>query len=173
MPVTLDQLKDHLRITWDDEDSILTIYLESAVDYIKQYTGREITRDNRDSYFSEFSSLELIGDNAQNVVINYVDSNGEYQVLPSERYIVNQHKARPYITLNHGEVWPTVRYQDGAIRINYDSGYDSSTLPSTLRAAILIEAATQYEFRENDSLIKTHDRKTVKRLASPYRIYNL
>lgn len=65
MSVTLAELKDHLRITWDDEDSSLSVYLAGALDYVETFTGQKLSRIARNSYFDDFSNLELVGDSPQ------------------------------------------------------------------------------------------------------------
>lgn len=173
MSISLSQLKDHLRITWSDEDTILGVYLDAAIDFISEYTGRKISQSSQDSYFDFFSDLELIGDNPLSVVVTYIDTDGNEQTLSDAIYNLKTHKARPYLTLAYGQSWPSVRYEDAAIRVNYTSGYTSETIPDSLVSAVLIEAANNYEFRENETLIKLQNRRTVERLSKPFRVYCL
>lgn len=44
--VTLTEVKLHLRITDDDEDSILAIYMSAADDYMRKYLNRSIPGEN-------------------------------------------------------------------------------------------------------------------------------
>lgn len=173
MSVTLSELKSHLRITSDTEDTLLSIYLDAAHSYLDSYTGRKLKRGAEQSHFDGFSDLELIGDNVDSVTVTYIDLDGVEQTLSSSVYLLKQHKTRPYLTLAYNQTWPSIRSEDAAVRVDYTSGYDASTLPDTLKAAILIEAATQYEFRENESIVKTQQRKTVERLSNPFRVINL
>jgi len=173
MSVTLDELKSHLRITWTNEDSLLQIYLDAAINFLNEYTGQRLSVESRVSYFDSFGDLELIGDSPTSIVVNYIDVDGALQVLSSSIFTLKQHKARAYLTLSYDQSWPEVRSEDAPINVAYSSGYSVSTLPDTLKAAVLIEAATQYEFRENESIVKLQARKTVERLVGPYRIFNL
>lgn len=173
MSVTIPELKEHLRITWDDEDTALQPYLQGALSYLESFTGRKLSQASRTSYFDKFCDLELVGDNPTSIVVQYVDADGVTQTLDSSVYALKVHKARPYLTLAYGQSWPSVRAQDAAITVTYQSGYTASTIPGTLRAAVLIEAATQYEYRENESIVNLKERKAVERLATPYRIYTL
>lgn len=172
MSVTLSELKDHLRITESDEDTILQIYLDAALDYIEGKTGQILTNRARTDYFDSFGDLELVGDNPTSVVVQYVDTDGATQVLSSSVYDVKTHKARPYITLAYNQSWPSVRAQDAAIDVAYTSGYTTSTLPDAYKGAVLIEAATNYEHREDESIMKLHNRKAVSRLLHSRMIYN-
>lgn len=173
MSVTLDELKSHLRIEWANEDAILQIYLDSAIAHIDSHTGRRLSQEARHSYFDSFDGLELIGDAPTGVVVTYIDVDGVEQTLASSVYSLKTHKARPYLTLAYGESWPSVRSEDAAVKVSYTSGYSVSTLPETLKAAVLMEAATQYEFRENESIARLQLRKAVERLAYPHVIFKL
>jgi uncharacterized phage protein (predicted DNA packaging) len=42
----LNELKQYLRIDWDDEDSFLTSLLEIAKDYIEKATGKRFNENN-------------------------------------------------------------------------------------------------------------------------------
>lgn len=44
--VSLDEIKSHLRIDSDDEDSLLLMYAEAATAYAEQYLCREIIKRN-------------------------------------------------------------------------------------------------------------------------------
>ena len=173
MSVTIAELKEHLRITWTTEDAILGVYLGAAINYLEAYTGQILDRGNRTTYFEKFGDLELIGDSPDSVVVSYIDTDGVTQALKPSTYDLKEHKARPYLTLAYSQSWPSVLSVDAPINVTYQSGYSTGTLPDTLKAAILIEAATQYEFRENESIIKLQSRKTVERLSMPYRVYTL
>lgn len=59
------------------------------------------------------------------------------------------------------------------ITVSYTSGYSTTTLPASLKAAVLLEAGSQYEHREGETMLKLNDRKVVEKLARPYRVYNL
>lgn len=173
MSVTLAELKDHLRITWDDEDSSLSVYLAGALDYVETFTGQKLSRIARNSYFDDFSNLELVGDSPSSVSVSYVDDDGADQTLSSAVYALKTHKARPYLALAYNQSWPSYREQDAVITVSYTSGYSTTTLPASLKAAVLLEAGSQYEHREGETMLKLNDRKVVEKLARPYRVYNL
>ena len=174
MSVTLDELKEHLRIDGDDENVTLQIYLDASLEYIGSQTGRKLSQSSETTYFDSFSNvMELYGDNVNTLglTVNYVDLDGVTQVLSSSTYEMKTHKARSYITLRYGEAWPSVRNVDAAITISYTSGYTSSTLPDRLKSAVLIEAATSYEFRESMTMVKANKTGAVERLIAPMVIY--
>lgn len=174
MSVTLTELKSHLRITGTDEDTILQVYLDAALDYLETQTGRKLSQvSGRVAYFDCLGDMELIGDNPTVASVEYLDSDGVSQTLSSSVYDVKTHKARPYITLAYGESYPDTQAVDAAITVTYQSGYTTSTLPSALKSAVLLEAGTNYEYRENESLVKINVRHAVERLIKPYTIITL
>ena len=173
MSVTLTQLKAHLRITDTNEDVALQIYLDSALDVVEVETGRKMSQvSGRIAYFDEFSyNMELIGDDATVTTVLYVDTDGATQTLSSSVYDLKTHKARAYLTPAYGQSWPSVRHQDAPITVVYESGYTSTTMPSSLKSAVLLQAGSSYEFREDESTVKSNMRHAVKRLTNSYRVY--
>lgn len=172
MSVTLTQLKAHLRITDTNEDVALQIYLDSALDVVEVETGRKMSQAaGRLAYFDCFGDMELIGDNVTIATVEYVDTDGATQTLASSVYDLKEHKARPYITLGYDESWPDTREEDAAITVTYQSGYTASTMPSSLKSAILLQGGTFYEFREDETIAKTNMREAISRLTKRYRIY--
>ena len=147
------------------------MYLAAAIDFVEVYTGRKLSQTGETTYFDCFGDLELKGDDPESIVVNYVDANGADQVVTSSVYDLKTHKIRGYLTLAYNKSWPSVRSQDAAINVVYNSGY--VTVPGMLKAGVLIEAATDYEYRENETVVKLTSRKTVERLIEPYRVYTL
>ncbi len=172
MSVTLTQLKAHLRITDTNEDVALQIYLDSALDVVEVETGRKMSQvSGRLAYFDSFGDMELIGDDVTVASVQYVDTDGATQTLSSSVYDLKSHKARPYLTLAYDQSWPDTRDQDAAITVTYQSGYTSATMPSSLKSAVLLQAGSFYEFREDETIAKTNMRQAISRLTKRYRIY--
>ena len=173
MSVTVEELKLNLRITNSDEDAELADYLASAVDYLESISGLKLTAETRTAYFDVFGDMELIGNNPTSIVVSYVDTNGDSQTLSSSVYALKTHKIRPYLTLAYGQSYPSVRAQDAAVSVAYTSGYNSSTIPASLKQAILLEASNYYEFRESQMVVNVYDTKTINRLIGSKRVYTL
>lgn len=176
MSVTLAELKSHLRISDTNSDSILQVYLDAAINYIDTQTGRKLSNvSGRTSYFDSFGDMELVGDNPTSVVVTYIDSDGASQTLASSVYALKTHKARPYLTLAYNQSYPDTRAQDAAVTVTYTSGYTTSTLPGTLKAAVLLLGASLHEVREEFVIGTTITSApiTVKRLIHPYIVFKL
>ena len=174
MSVTLSELKEHLRITDTNSDTIVQIYLDAALNYIESQTGRKLSSvAGRVSNFDAFGEMEIDGDNPTSVVITYIDSDGSSQTLSDALYEVKTHKAKPYITLAYNASYPSTRAQDAAITVTYTSGYSVSTLPQAIKAAVLLLGASLYEVRE-EFIIGTSITSapiTVKRLIAPFTLF--
>lgn len=173
MSVTLTELKSHLRITDTGEDTVLQIYLDSALDWVENQTGQKLSRDTRTAYFDCFGDLELIGDSPSAITVSYIDDNGDSQDVSGAVYALKTHKARPYITLAYNQSWPSSRAQDAAVSVAYTSGYTVSTLPSSLKSAVLLVAGDFYEFREAKTIVRTYENMAAERLMRPYKIITL
>jgi len=172
MSVTLSELKSHLRISDTNEDTALQIYLDAAIDFVESQTGLGLTQIARVAYFDSFGDMELYGDNPESITVNYVDSDGSNQVLSSSVYALKVHKARAYLTLAYDQEWPDVQDQDANVWVNYTSGFTAATIPDAIKQAVLVEAGTNFEFRENETMVSLTNRNTVRRLINSRRIIN-
>ncbi len=173
MSVTLSELKSHLRITDTGEDTVLQIYLDSALGWVETQTGQKLSSEARVSYFDCFGDLELVGDSPTSITVSYIDVDGDSQTASSSLYALKTHKARPYITLAYNQSWPSSRAQDAAVSVAYTSGYTVSTLPSSLKSAVLLVAGDFYEFREAKTVMRTYENPAATRLMKPYKVYTL
>lgn len=171
MSVSLGDLKEHLRLDGSDEDGLLDIYLKAAISFIEKQTGRYLTRVSRNKVVCQWGEVPLFGDNVQVDSVSYIDQGGDNQSLSLSNISVISGVWKT-LTLADGQQWPTIKPQTDIV-ITYTSGYDANTIPDLLKAAVLIEAATMYEFRENESIVKIQNRKTVERLYHQFIIHDI
>ena len=87
--------------------------------------------------------------------VKYVNANGTLTTLTVDTdYVVHAYAGprcrRGLIELAYGESWPTVREQLNAVQIRFVAGYGATaaSVPRLLRQAMLIDAGTLYEHRE-------------------------
>jgi uncharacterized phiE125 gp8 family phage protein len=160
-PVTLQEAKDHARVTNDAEDDLVEVLITAARERLEQKTGRAIigktlilSRDffpspGRAPRFSrDYSFIELPQPAIRSVTsVAYTDSDGAPQTLAENTgYTVDT--AGAAIHLPHGVSWPDTQHIANAVRITYAAGYASaSDVPKLLRVGILWTVAYWYEQR--------------------------
>lgn len=169
-PVTLDELKQHLRIDGDDENDLLTSLLIAARSACEGAQNRayvsqtfEVTLDRfpnggeqwrADMGFVDAADLDDPGTVnlprpplAKVTGITYVDSNGATQTLSTSDYAVDNKTEPGRIVPAYSESWPSPRTQRNAITITYVAGYAT---PFTADASTNIVTASGRTFADGD-----------------------
>ena len=135
-PVTLQEVKDQLRIVHDEEDDLITAYIVAARRYIENVlTYRTFIEKELHLSIDEFPSRKLPTEinlpypPAQEVMsISYKDKDGEETTISDDKYIVDTDSEPARIVPASGESWPTEElYPLGAVKIRYKAGYSTYT----------------------------------------------
>lgn len=78
--------------------------------------------------------------------INYIDLNGNNQLLPSTQYLVDTTSTQCRIAPAFGQYWPVTQMRQDAVSIVFVAGY--AKIPSAIRLAICQLAAHWFDSRE-------------------------
>lgn len=152
LPITVDEVKAHLRITTTDDDDYLdaliaaaTTQAESeingAIAYQKWYLKLDCFRDI--IYLPKPPCLSVTS-------ITYDDSDGNSQTLASTVYDVDTDSTRARITIADGQSWPSVDNSTNVIQILFICGYATAAeVPQAIKHAILMIVGSLYENRED------------------------
>lgn len=176
-PVTLDAAKEHLRVEYDNENSLIDALIATARQRVEKDIGAVLV--------SQQWTLSLDRWGAQCIdvplpplvtvdAVRYVDSDGVTQVLDPSSYRVDIKHTPGRLTPAYGTSWPAVRSVTGAIEIDFTAGY--STIPPPIKHAILLYLATLYENRETfaiGSSVSPELPHNASWLLEPYRVVHL
>jgi uncharacterized phiE125 gp8 family phage protein len=184
-PVTLAEVKAHLRVSTAEEDGLLAGYLLGARQFAEGHTRRrfatqtlDYTIDWRWPYLAcedyYVQRIELPVNPVQSVTsVTYVDTGGSPQTLAlTSQYLTKFDETVSYIYPAYGVVWPDVRYQPNAITVRFVAGWTQATFPNDLRQAILTLVAHWYENRESVAVgnIVTETPFATEAMLSGYRV---
>jgi uncharacterized phiE125 gp8 family phage protein len=171
-PVTLRQLKTHLRVSADHEDTHINALNSAARQFVQSYTNRQLVTATFDWKLGGFPDTWRVYDWAtvdgidfpvspvQSITsVAYLDINGVSQTWSSALYaletdwltgVVNDHWMRPArLTLAYNEVWPSSRTIPGAVTIRFVAGYGAAAyVPEVFKHAIKLLVSHWYEARE-------------------------
>lgn len=151
-PVSIADVKDHVRITHDDQDARLDGYIKAATRYIENISDRQLMTATWRLSLDDFPTWELVLPKPplQSVSsVQYVDGDGATQTWASSNYIVDTYSDPGRITPAYGKFWPSPRDQVNAVTIQFVAGYTSAAnVPATIRQALLMLVAHWYENRE-------------------------
>lgn len=153
LPLTLDEVKTHLRIDLTDssQDTYLTILIKAVTAFAEKYTKRDfITRTYetlRDSFgnslvirrspFVSVSKVEYLVDDILTTVLTDI-------------YFLTDSNTYPHLSLKVDGVWPTNEdLREQAVKITFTVGYgtDTTDVPESLRIGMLQHIAALYENR--------------------------
>jgi len=175
-PITLTELKTHMRISDDTDNQYLAQLIQDTVQELEDYSGLalitqswQLTLDRwplhneqwwdgeREAHIdviyagSKHRSLELPRYPLRTVdaVTVYDESDNATVVTIADVFDIDTSHLRGTLTLKRGAVWPTALRASAAIEIDYTAGYGGTTVtvPAPLRRAVRQMAAFMYEHR--------------------------
>lgn len=201
LPLTREEVKQHLRIDHDDEDSLVDIYLAAAVAHAEDFLQRslmpqvwEVTLDDFPPYYDpapgltlaeirDLQTLELPRPPLISVdQVRYFDAAGDEIEIDAENYTVDLSRSPGFIVPVDGYDWPdtmegankvTIRFTAGYPDVVTDSGSSSGVI-STVPAAI--RAAILLiccDLYENRGNAEMPIPDAARALMSPYRVHVL
>lgn len=135
--VSLEDAKDHLRVTVNDEDNLITGYIAAAsawIDGPAGWLGRSIGEQTLEFRGHVFAALDRLpyGPVIAVTEVRYVNPQGVDQVLPDSVYqIVGRG-----LVLRHGASWPPMRGDAEGVRVIYQAG--EAEVPAQVRQAVLL-----------------------------------
>ena len=103
--------------------------------------------------------------------VTYEDVNGQTQTLPSADYLASDEG----FSASFGNVFPSGRWEPGAVQIQYQAGYD--TIPPAVAAAMLLMIGDLYSNRQTvqtglrAAAVAVPMSATVEALLAPYRVF--
>ena len=178
-PVTLLEIKNHLRITHDDEDATLQMYAKAARMYAettlcwRAFITQELEL-TKDWFLPVF---KLPRPPLQSVTsITYTDHENNVETVDAADYIVDTDSEPARIVPAYGETWPSATLAPvNGVRVRYMAGYGDGPqdVPEAIRQGILILAGHFFEVRQpvviGTSVMVVP--MTVEALLLPYRAW--
>lgn len=155
-PITLTELKLHLRVDGTDEDTLIESLLTVARAHCESFTRRQFITATLVLNLDKFPSDEVIllpypPIQSPLTSVKYYDADGTQQTLTvTTDYVVDVASEPGRLMPAYGKSWPTTREIMNAVEITYKAGYGLKTadVPEGLKAAIKLLATHLYERRE-------------------------
>ena len=155
-PVTIEELKEHLKVSHTDEDTLITSLGKAAREYIEKLTDKVLLTTVVQEYFNEFP-LDNICLTVQPVIsidsVSYIAAETEdltTTTLEATKYRKDTVSDPARIAPRSGESWPNTRKELNAVIVEYKAGFGvASDVPDRFKTAIKLLTAELYENREN------------------------
>lgn len=172
-PVTLAEVREHLRISDTNSDAALAgLIFTARVDAEGQLRRALITQTWRMTIDGAWPlRIEFPVQPVQSVSsITYVDTAGATQTLASDQYVLKESGADgiAYIVPAYGVTWPAIRDIAQAITVTFVAGYGNpGDVPQPIRTALMFHVELLY-----DRNVQTRDLVESARdaLLAPFRV---
>jgi len=193
-PVTLDEMKNHLRVDFDDDDDLITALIVAARERAETITGRTITASSWVYYLDSFpyewytqhaparSNITAVMEwwaNSQLIIlpkapvlavtsVAYLqDGSGTYTTLDPSQYTVDTVSKPCVLYPSSNFYWPNVWAVHNAVKISFTAGYsDANPVPEGIKVAIRMMVGYWYENREDSGDVP----KVAEYLLSSHKI---
>lgn len=178
-PVTLAEVKSHLRVHVDDENDVIRDFCLAAREHVESFTRRALLTQTWDLQLDTFPAgvIELPIAPVQSITsITYLDSSsGASQTWASSDYRadlpVGPRAPRARIEPDFGEVYPSTYGVLNAVTVRFVAGYGSlgASVPRSLRSAIKL--LVEFWYRKGDGGKALTPAQIEERLLWPFRSY--
>lgn len=149
-PISLAELKAHLRVDDDDEDVLLAALIKTARGHLERSAGLALIRQGWRLYLDcwpEIGTIEIARGPVISVdAVRAFDELGEESEISLAGHVLDgvQRPARLWLRER-----PAVRQAINGVEVDFIAGFGETgeDVPDTLKRAMLIHAAHMYEFR--------------------------
>lgn len=179
-PVSLDEMKKHLRVDIDDDDELIQAMITAARTHIENITRRAFLTQTWDKCLQSWPAANFIKlpyGNLQSVTfIKWIDADGIENIIDEKDYIVERNGALVgRIVLPAGKGWPSGSLSaSNPITIRFTCGWATPILvPGPIKSAIKLFCADLYE-RRGDAVIgaAVYENKTMGVLLPSYKLWD-
>jgi uncharacterized phiE125 gp8 family phage protein len=155
-PITVQDAKDHARLSQDEEDGQVLNWIKAATRKLERDTELALITQTWDLSFSRFpfsvGALEIPIRPVQSITsVKYYDSLGVLQTMPAGNYVLEASTLRLGLVVN--AQWPSDVRATQSVTVRVVAGYTSVDLvPEDLKQAIRLLVAHFSEMRQPVSL---------------------
>src|SRR5690349_19286599 len=150
-PLSLAQVKAHLRVDITDDDVMIGAYITAARQLIEEWCGICLVKQSWAYSLQQWYRYELSLPRAYPLLavdsITYIDVNQVKQTLDPSVYQVSKTTQPGRVRANWNQVWPSLWWQMDAATINHTSGH---LLPATADATTDTLACAGHPFANGD-----------------------
>jgi len=189
-PITLSDMKAHLRVDTSDDDALITAYIAAATDWCENYTRRALVEQTWKLYLDNWpmttdqriylpkgkvtSVASIVYANSASTTATYSGSTSGSPVgTDYQESLVSD--VMPFVAPAYGGSWPSITSVVDPIVVTYTAGWsntgspETATVPEQLITAIRIKVADYYERRSSEDF-RNVNHHAAERLAMPWML---
>ena len=152
-PVTLAEVRQHCRVSINDDDLYLDNLIVAARRWVENYIKRQLitaTWELRATCFPPGGFVLLNPPVTAVSSVKYYNSGNTLTTLAVTQYDVDTYSAPGRIYPAYGKTWPEVYSKANAVVVEYVAGYGltGASVPADIRHAMMMLISHLYETRE-------------------------
>lgn len=152
-PVSLEDVKKHLKKTTSSEDDLITIYLDAAIAASENKLQTSIMNSRFTLYAKGFCvhlDLQKKWVSAVNSV-KYYDADGNQQTVSASNYTLQDFKVPNVLCFNNSYSFPSTDDREFPVEIDFNAGFTAASgVIANIKDAVFLEATDRYENRQNE-----------------------
>ena len=176
-PVSTEEMKSHLRVTYSDEDALIDTLTAAARRRIEHITDRALINQTWELRIDwDFPSVIYLPRSPLSSVssVQYVDNNGDTQTLATSEYTVDATHEPGRIYEAQDKVWPDTWNERNAVIVTFVAGYGAAAtdVPDEFKVAMKLLTAHWFRNREaSTSLSLSETPEAVQAILAPLTVY--
>jgi uncharacterized phiE125 gp8 family phage protein len=148
--VTTAELKAHLRVLSNDEDTYIEGLQAAAVEYIESFIRCKLLTQTWKLAFTDFAEVMALTfpPLKQVIAVRFYDSDGDLITVASSHYWVDSASIPARVIRNVSYQWPLIDiYRPFPVEIEFSCGY-APIIPQAIKVAIMLLVGHWYTNRE-------------------------
>lgn len=152
-PVTLSEAKTALKITGNDEDTLIRIYLDAAVRRVENFRQSPIMTSEWELYLKTWPTNVSLQKHPVTAInsVKYYDDNNTLQTVGTSNYRLQNFRVPCRLEFDADFDQPSVYDREYPIVVNFQAGYlAASGVEPVIKHVILLETGTYNEIRQTE-----------------------
>jgi len=155
LPVSINDLKHHLRVDISADDDYIETLIRAANAYIEEYTGFTFVETTYKEGFKAYAELKLAKAPVIEVdKVEYLDGANEWQEETLSKFdLDNPQDRQAVLTMKPDNAWGPINVRSNLhpVRVTYKVG--TETIPPLYQHAVKLCVGTWYEVRASETEI--------------------
>lgn len=175
-PLTIDEVKEHLRVDNDDDDTLIESLITTARMMVEEYTALQLLPSTWELYLDSFPNEILINKTPIQEIssLKYYDSSNVLTTLDANLYDVDIIGQPARVKSVSTSSFPCSYIRLNSVVCNFIAGYeDAASIPAPLKQAMLMIIGHLFEHREDVAIgVSVNEMPMAsKYLMNPYRVF--
>lgn len=163
--LTLEEVKKHLRVDGNDQDSELLTYIQAARIYAETVTNYALATQIWDMTFDEYPQTPVVFPKPPLQSVEYIkltDTNGVDLILSESNYLIDNISEPGKLVFVDGFQWPSIELKPfNSVTIRFKCGFESlDCISHNIRTAMLLHIRLLFEAlgeKEQEYIEKARD----------------